>query len=892
MPLAAASLYNFEARKSAPALGRRAAPTSLGQRAAPQALGSNTSAAAAERRLWKWYVDRLLMFDQYETPPQWEVGGDVAEFAAPHFHIVPGKSRPEAAALHLQRAWRTQRARREWAARTIQLRVQALQSRRAAARLTPAELEQRRAHRAAARSARQASVAKGSMEARELSARHHALFHGDLDGSRRRAAAASAPAYGVGACGGPAPTFSSPGRQRRCTTVAEMAERGGTWRRGGLHQEFMRGAHGGRVRADKQHGARAARAELAARRASTELARAARRGAATGGRLRGVREGGAASPGFDDAPGSAVFADAELDGDGDSGRSESPVGQRSASSGGADWSWSPCGTRHPPTPMQQSRSVPTLNFQRVRGGAGGAAISSRRTPGRTPRTPQTAHSTYTSSGPLSAMSSGRRGSYGTLRVSLPREGHESVRSASRSPGHARSPGTGRSPSGGRSPGWTSGASGASSHSSPASERGPSTSPQRNSSTSPGARRAPSRSPGTARSAKGQTPPSARKELLISADPASVSPWGRRGDGPPSPNMRRSGATSPSGSRGGSRGSSFRSTREESVDELGPLGGANPAAAAAPAAEENEHRLSIFAAPSSGLMLPWSPSQSKRALAAAPPPEAEPAAATDGDAVGELTPKLSARGSARVSARQTPRSLGASSHHQTPRGSARGSHLSSKVVTPRGNVMLTHGSPLMTPRSARMTPRGGSVGDRSSRDGSGPSTPKTPGRTPRTPQMTLPDSAALGLHVMPLGGAQLPSAAGSDSGGAPSRDSRCSPWTPSRTASVLENSCDSGGGSGGGFARASLSSSGETPRVPPAAGGQTPRPLPITTPRGRVSFTGTLPGAERLSSFAKAAAMPTVKDRHGLERQRGAPTAAPADPPRRRGNRTWSGMGNV
>jgi hypothetical protein len=39
-------------------------------------------------------------------------------------------------------------------------------------------------------------------------------------------------------------------------------------------------------------------------------------------------------------------------------------------------------------------------------------------------------------------------------------------------------------------------------------------------------------------------------------------------------------------------------------------------------------------------------------------------------------------------------------------------------------------------------------------------------------------------------------------------------------------------------------------------------------------------------------MPTVKDRHGLERQRGAPTAAPADPPRRRGNRTWSGMGNV
>ena len=279
MPLAAASLYNFEARKSAPALGRRAAPTSLGQRAAPQALGANSSAAAAERRLWKWYVDRLLMFDQYETPPQWEVGGEVAEFAAPHFHIVPGKSRPEAAALHLQRAWRTQRARREWAARTIQLRVQALQSRRAAARLTPAELEQRQAHRAAARSARQASVAKGSMEARELSARHHALFHGDLDGSRRRAAAASAPAYGVGACGGPAPTFSSPGRQRRCTTVAEMAERGGTWRRGGLHQEFMRGAHGGRVRADKQH-ARARRARSsprAALRPSWRVARAAAR---------------------------------------------------------------------------------------------------------------------------------------------------------------------------------------------------------------------------------------------------------------------------------------------------------------------------------------------------------------------------------------------------------------------------------------------------------------------------------------------------------------------------------------------------------------------------------------------------------------------------------------
>ena len=294
MPLAAASLYNFEARKRAPALGRRAAPTSLGQRAAPQALGANTSAAAAERRLWKWYVDRLLMFDQYETPPQWEVGGDVAEFAAPHFHIVPGKTRAEAAALHLQRAWRTQRARREWAARTIQLRVQALQSRRAAAphagRARAAACPPRGGALGAAGVGRQ-----GLDEARELSARHHALFHGDLDGSRRRAAAASAPAYGVGACGGPAPTFSSPGRQRRCTTVAEMAERGGTWRRGGLHQEFMRGAHGGRVRADQQHGARAARAELAARRASTELARAARRGAATGGRLRGVREGGAAS---------------------------------------------------------------------------------------------------------------------------------------------------------------------------------------------------------------------------------------------------------------------------------------------------------------------------------------------------------------------------------------------------------------------------------------------------------------------------------------------------------------------------------------------------------------------------------------------------------------------
>ena len=120
MPLAAASLYNFEARKSKPALGRRAAPTSLAQRAAPQALGANSSAAAAERRLWKWYVDRLLMFDQYETPPQWEViGGDVAEFAAPHFHIVPGKTRAEAAALHLQRAWRTQRARRVTARRGV-----------------------------------------------------------------------------------------------------------------------------------------------------------------------------------------------------------------------------------------------------------------------------------------------------------------------------------------------------------------------------------------------------------------------------------------------------------------------------------------------------------------------------------------------------------------------------------------------------------------------------------------------------------------------------------------------------------------------------------------------------------------------------------------------------
>ena len=285
MPLAAASLYNFEARKSNTALGRRAVPTSLGQRAAPQALGANSSAAAAERQLWKWYVDRLLMFDQYETPPQWEVGGDVAEFAAPHFHIVPGKTRAEAAALHLQRAWRTQRAARVGADHPA---ARAGAPGPASGGAPPAGRARAAARAArAARSARRASVTRGSMEARELSARHHALFHGDLGGSRRRAAAASAPAYGVGAWRPGAHVLVA--GWRRCDGGGDGG-RGGTWRRGGLHQEFMRGAHGGRVRTDKQHGARAARAG-SPRAALRPSCAAARRGAAAGGRLRGVREG-------------------------------------------------------------------------------------------------------------------------------------------------------------------------------------------------------------------------------------------------------------------------------------------------------------------------------------------------------------------------------------------------------------------------------------------------------------------------------------------------------------------------------------------------------------------------------------------------------------------------
>ena len=584
-----------------------------------------------------------------------------------------GQVAPEAAAQHLQRAAHAACAARG-AARTIQLRVQALQAggRRRASRRPSREAPS--APRGGALGA--AGVGRQGLDggARAQRAPPRAL-HGDLDGSRR-AAAASAPAYGVAAVRRPSAHILSPaasGGARRWRRWRSCEGRGG----GGLHQEFMRGAHGGRVRADKQHGARGAR-ELAARRASTELARAAPRrgdGRAPPRRPRGWRR----SPALTTRQGrrclrmrsSTATATAAL---------QPPVGQR-ASSGGADWSWSPCGTRHPPTPMQ-SRSVPTLNFQRVWRRRG--ADSSRRTPGRTPRTPQTAHSTYTSSGPLSAMPSGRRGSYGTPRVSLPARvmSRCAPRHARRATHARRAPDARRravARRGGRR------ASGASSHSSPASERGPSTPPQRNSSTSPGlaarrrARRAPRDRPRGRRRRRRQGAADQRRPSVGLA-------LGRRGDGPPSPNMR-GGATSPSGraaaleavlpSSARSRSTSLTARRRDWRQRGTGCGGEG-----APALHLRRAVVGADAAVVA-VAVGGSPPRRRRRLSRRPPPTATPSASSR-----RSSAPAAARASAHASACGRRRARSARRRTTDAAGRARGR--TSSVVTPRGNVMFTHG----------------------------------------------------------------------------------------------------------------------------------------------------------------------------------------------------------
>ena len=199
---------------------------------------------------------------------------------------------------------------------------------------------------------------------RELSARHHAALPRRPRRQPPARAAASAQAYGVGACGGPAPVLVA-------GPPAAVHDGGGD---GGARRDVEAwrappdscAAPTAAACAPTSSTARARRARSsprAALRPSWRVPRAAarRRAGASAASARA-----APPPGFDDAPpGSAVFADAELDGDATAGaRVASGPAQRQQRRG-ADWSWSPCGTRHPPTPMQQSRSVPTLNFQRT-----------------------------------------------------------------------------------------------------------------------------------------------------------------------------------------------------------------------------------------------------------------------------------------------------------------------------------------------------------------------------------------------------------------------------------------------------------------------------------------------------------------------------------------------
>ena len=476
------------------------------------------------------------------------------------------------------------------------------------------------------------------------------------------------------------------------------------------------------------------------------------------------------------------------------------------------------------------------------------------------------------------MSSGRRGSYGTLRVSLPREGHESVRSASRSPGHARSPGTGRSPSGGRSPGWTSGASGASSHSSPASERGlhvaaaelsrPRCSPRAVALAGP------------ARSAKGNAAVGAQgaaDQRRPSVGLAVGPPWRRsalaqhaaKRRHQPQRLARRLSRQLLSVDAGGVGRRARAARRRESGGSVGAGCGGE----GAPTLHSPRHRRADAAVVAVAVEGPSPPRRRRRAggrrrrrrRRRAPRRSSAPAAAC-----------------ARVGGRRRARSR--VSHHQT-RGGARYSLVKGGDAAGGLDVYpklaaddAAIGADDATRRQRRRPP---------SRDGSGPSTPKTPGRTPRTPQMTLPDSAAL-LHVLPSAVRSFRQPLVRLGRRAESRLAVLAVDAVAHRL-VLENSCDSGGGSGGGFARASPRRAAKPPYRRPPACGRRARYRPDAA-RARVVHRH---AARRRAPLVvcKGGRNAGSQGRHGLERQRRRADSGTRRPPRRRGD-TWSGMGSV
>ena len=305
-----------------------------------------------------------------------------------------GKSRPEAAALHLQRVAHA-RARREWAARTIRARAGAPESavgvalqKRHACRARAAAS----AHRAAARSARQAS--RRWLDGGTRASARHALFHGDLDGSstgaprRRRRPRVGQEDARLFVAGPPAAVHDGGGDGGARRDVA-------AWRSPpGIHARRPR-----RPRARRQQRAARRARILAARRCGPSWLRHRAPWRATGGRGSAASARAAPPPGSRRRAGQAaefvrMVTPCSNMRDGDAARSDGASGpaQRDevvpTGRGGA----------HPDEATRRAAgdtlACPTLNFQRVRRRRRRGFVSGRRAGADAAQRVRAAHSQF------------------------------------------------------------------------------------------------------------------------------------------------------------------------------------------------------------------------------------------------------------------------------------------------------------------------------------------------------------------------------------------------------------------------------------------------------------------------------------------------------------------